>query len=134
MAIDLNTSTSPTLVGIAARIAHEANRAYCIAIGDDSQSKWEDVPDWQYLSCINGVQAVLSRGLTPRMLHENWLAHKQAGGWKWGSVKDPEKKEHPCMVTYDDLSLEQKIKDSLFVNIVNAVGQALAMRVITYRT
>ena len=28
---------------------------------------------------------------------------EEADGWKYGPVKDPEKKEHPCFVPYDDL-------------------------------
>lgn len=39
-----------------ARIAHETNRAYCESIGDNSQPPWQDAPDWQKLSAINGVK------------------------------------------------------------------------------
>ena len=30
-----------------ARASHEANRAYCLAIGDASLAPWEQAPDWQ---------------------------------------------------------------------------------------
>ena len=30
-----------------AMVAHETNRAYCESIGDNSQPKWEDAPEWQ---------------------------------------------------------------------------------------
>lgn len=97
-----------------ARICHAVNRAYCRSIGDDSQPAWEDAPDWQKESAINGVQFHLNNETTPAASHENWLNQKVADGWVYGPVKDPEKKEHPCMVPYDQLPVEQRTKDYLF--------------------
>lgn len=105
-----------------ARIAHEANRAYCQSIGDNSQSAWEDAPAWQRESVIAGVKAHIDSGLTmtPEQSHESWLAHKAADGWKYGPVKDTDKKEHPCFVPYDQLPIEQRTKDCIFGAIVRA--------------
>ena len=33
-----------------ARVCHEVNRAYCQALGDDSQPTWEEAPEWQRAS------------------------------------------------------------------------------------
>lgn len=107
----------------AARAAHEANRAYCIALGDHSQPRWEDAPDWQRSSCINGVRGVLA-GNGPEQSHESWLQEKRETGWKWGAVKDPAKKEHPCFVPYAQLPPEQKAKDAIYVSVVRAVLNA----------
>lgn len=52
-----------------ARAAHEANRAYCIAIGDTSQPSWDDAPDWLKESVRRGVLAAL-RGISPKEQHE----------------------------------------------------------------
>lgn len=110
-----------THIAHAARIAHEVNRAYCIAIGDGSQPAWEDAPRWQRDSAINGVIAIdADPYMTPEDSHQNWMAQKQAEGWKWGPVKDPAAKEHPCMKPYADLPPEQRIKDHLFIAAVNA--------------
>ena len=98
-----------------AKIAHEVIRAYCLAIGDDSQPSWEDAPDWQKASAKMGVEFHKKHpNATPEMSHENWMADKAASGWKYGPVKDVEKKEHPCFMPYDQLPLEQRVKDSLF--------------------
>jgi hypothetical protein len=103
----------------AAKIAHEVNRAYCTSIGDQSQPPWEDAPAWQRHSAIKGITLhweALADGniLAPSASHESWLAEKIANGWKYGPVKNPETKEHPCCVPYDQLPVEQRTKDFLF--------------------
>lgn len=46
---------------------------------------------------------------------------KMVAGWKHGVKKDAKKKEHPCMIPYDDLPLDQRVKDALFVGVVKAL-------------
>ena len=111
-----------------AQIAHETNRAYCHSIGDDSQPTWEEAPQWQRESAINGVHFHLkahANGQKPpaSASHDSWLAEKEAAGWKYGPVKDPEKKEHPCFVPYGELPLEQRMKDYLFAAVVAAFAE-----------
>ena len=101
-----------------AKICHEANRAYCKSIGDDSQPSWVDAPDWQRQSACNGVKFHLLGEHAPSESHDNWLKDKEADGWVYGLVKDPAKKEHPCMVPYDQLPVEQRTKDYIFKSIV----------------
>lgn len=107
---------------VIARVAHEINRAYCQSIGDDSQPSWEDAPEWQKQSAINGVEFHLANPeATPENSHENWLAEKAADGWKYGEVKDPEAKTHPCFRPYAELPQEQRSKDYIFRAVVNAL-------------
>jgi hypothetical protein len=111
-----------------AKICHEANRAYCEALGDTSQPKWEEAPDWQKESAINGVTFHLrsfketGSWPAPSHSHESWLKQKEVEGWKYGPVKDPDKKEHPCFVPFDELPAEQRFKDILFGAIVETFG------------
>jgi hypothetical protein len=106
-----------------ARVCHEANRAYCAALGDDSQPAWEDAPEWQRLSAINGVTMHLdNRRAGPEASHNAWMKEKQETGWKYGPVKNPEAKEHPCMVPFEQLPPEQQAKDVLFRNVVHALA------------
>lgn len=105
-----------------AQVCHEANRAYCITIGDNSQPRWEDAPEWQTDSAISGVQKIAAGEITaPEQSHEGWSAHKLADGWKYGEVKDPEAKTHPCLVPFGQLPLEQQMKDKLFFAIATAL-------------
>ena len=109
-----------------AELAHEANRVYCKLIGDDSQSSWAEACDWQRDSSILGVEFRLRNPEAPASSqHESWLEYKLAEGWKYGPVKDSDEKEHPCCVPYDELPIEQKIKDSLFTAIVEATRPLL---------
>lgn len=113
-----------TKIEACARAAHEANRAYCIAIGDTSQPSWEDAPEWQKSSARNGVKGALA-GAAPEQSHESWLAEKTATGWRYGPVKNPETKEHPCFVPYAELPEAQRAKDAIFTTVVRVVGNAL---------
>lgn len=103
-----------------ARATHEANRAYCIALGDTSQPRWEDSEGWQRSSAINDINGVID-GNTPEQSHESWLREKGETGWKYGPVKNPEKKEHPCFVPYAKLPAEQKAKDHVFIGVARAL-------------
>ena len=106
-----------------AKTCHEVNRAYCQALGDDSQPTWEEAPAWQKDSAINGVKFHIDNpDAGPDHSHNSWLAQKEAEGWTYGPVKDPEKKEHPCYVPYDALPVEQQAKDYIFRAIVHALS------------
>lgn len=104
-----------------ARIAHDVNRAYCAAIGDDSQPTWQDAPEWQRNSAIAGVRFHIDNpGAGPSASHDNWSKDKLADGWEYGEVKDPDAKTHPCLVPFENLPIEQQIKDHLFRAVVHA--------------
>lgn len=118
------TLTTETILACA-HAAHEANRAYCRALGDLSQPAWDEAPEWQRRSAINGVVGVLIDGNGPRESHESWSREKLADGWTLGEVKDPEAKTHPCLVPYDQLPPEQQQKDQLYIQTVAAIATAL---------
>ena len=105
-----------------AAIAHEANRAYCRTQNDNTQARWENSPEWQKDSAIAGVRAIIDNpDMTCEDSHESWRDMKLNDGWSYGPVKDPDKKLHPCMVDYHELSEEQQAKDHLFGHVVRAL-------------
>lgn len=104
-------------------VAHEANRSFCRALHDFSQESWEQAPEWQRISAIHGVEFHLANpDAGPEASHEAWRAEKVADGWVYGPVKNAEEKTHPCLVDFDELPLEQQLKDVLFRNIVHALA------------
>ena len=111
-----------TVVELIAKACHEANRAYCKSIGDDSQVSWDDAPDWQKQSAVAGVEyAIANPDVTPEQMHESWMKVKADDGWVYGETKDADKKTHPCFVPYDQLPEDQKQKDHIFRTIVFSV-------------
>ena len=109
-----------------ARVAHEANRAWCYENGDDSQSRWDDAPAWQRESAREGVRFVLaSPDATAEASHDAWMRVKIADGWVYGEVK-AEAKTHPNLRPYAELPEFQRRKDALFLAIVRALAPAAA--------
>lgn len=104
-----------------AQVAHEVNRAYCAAAGDESQVAWNKAPEWQKDNAKEAVVAHLEVELTPRESHEAWVKNKLATGWSWGIKKDYNTMNHPCLIPYDDLPIVQRVKDYLFCAVVKAM-------------
>ncbi len=73
-------------------------------MGDKTQTTWEKAPRWQQESAIEGVKLHLANPDAGASAgHEAWAKHKLSEGWTYGRVKDPIKKEHPCLVPFTDL-------------------------------
>lgn len=105
-----------------AQAAHEINKAYCESLGDFSQPSWEDAPQWQKNSSVNGVKFHRENpDADPESSHENWLKEKCADGWVYGELKDPENKTHPCCVPYEMLPQEQRSKDFIFRQVIHSL-------------
>ena len=115
-----------------AQVAHELNKAYCEANGDTSQQEWKDAPQWQKDSAINGVHFHLKNpAASPSASHDAWMKQKADDGWKHGPVKDPEKKEHPSFLPYDQLPATEKAKDYIFRQTIHSLKKFLPNRVLT---
>jgi len=115
----------PQVIEIAARAAHEANRAYCLSMDDRSQSPWNLVGEEKRESCRKGVLGLIA-GNGPRQSHEGWMVERTEAGWVHGEIKDEHAKTHPCLVPYDRLPEPQRRKNDLFVGVACAVLDALA--------
>lgn len=110
-----------------ARVAHEVNRAYCQSLGDYSQPVWEEAPQWQRDSAMLGVKLHRENPeASASAAHESWMAQKVADGWTWGPEKNPEKKQHHCIVPFDALPEAQQAKDYIFCGVVHALAHAPA--------
>lgn len=104
---------------------HEANK-------EIQQQTGEFIPQLsEHLtkSILDGVYFVLDNpNCTPEQQHNNWCYFKRADGWKYGPNKDFERKEHPCLVPYNELPEIQQRKDSVFRqtldNFINEVYNA----------
>ena len=79
----------------------------------------EGVIDCDDGDTVTGQQGRRDHG--PEASHESWMKQKLEEGWKYGPVKDPERKEHHCIVPFDQLPREQQAKDFLFRAVVHAL-------------
>lgn len=109
-----------------ARMCHQLNKAYCLAICDNSQVDWDQAPSAIRASVIHGVELHLKNpGTTPEESHKEWVRYKLSEGWVWGPNKDLQKKEHPNIVPYDKLPERERFKDVLFKTVVDEMRQYL---------
>lgn len=114
----LSRGTLPVTMEDVARACYDANLTYSRAIGDGMERSWEDSAE----SVTNGVKFRLANpSSSPADNHANWLVDKAAAGWKYGPVKDDEKKEHPCFLPYEQLPEEQRAKDIIFAEVVRGL-------------
>lgn len=104
-----------------AQVCHEVNRAYCEALGDNSQPAWADAPAWQRESARMGVDLHLSGDFGPEASHISWMKQKVDEGWVYGAEKNPDLKTHHCIVPFAQLPREQQAKDFIFRAVVHAL-------------
>lgn len=103
-------------------VCHEANKTWCEINDDKTQKSWHEAEQWQRESAIKGVEfRVANPDAGHDAQHNAWLQEKVNDGWVYGKEKDATKKQHPCMVPFDELPVFQKKKDSLFCAIVDAL-------------
>ena len=122
-----------TLLGKIAAVAHEASRVFTNVFCDYNafSPRWEECTEEVRQSIMNGVEFVLeNRQTSYRDTHKNWVKFKEEHGWKFGKRFNLEKKEHPNLVGYGDLSTEEKAKDYLFKNIVLGLAEAYGLKAV----
>jgi len=49
--------------------------------------------------------------LLAKNAHDIWAKQRLAEGWKYGARRDDAKKEHPCLVSYEELPESEKEYD-----------------------
>ncbi len=67
--------------------------------------------------------------LLARNTHENWARQRIAEGWRYGPQRDDERKEHPNLLPYEELSEADKEYDrSTAMETIKAI-HALGYRI-----
>ena len=46
-----------------------------------------------------------------RNVHEQWAATRMEQGWHYGQKRSDSRKEHPCLVPYDELDESERVYD-----------------------
>jgi|SRR3990167_9548561 len=108
-----------------ARVCYAANKALGAILGEGRGLSWDECGVEKKVSFMNGVRYALADPwkMSPQRIHEEWMVDKMVKGWKYGLEEKVEGDihYHPCMLNWEDLPPEQKLKDVLFLAIVNAL-------------
>ncbi len=106
-----------------AKVVHHAHKAYCEEIGDFSQKSWEDAGESVQNSKLDGIAKFFAdEDITPEQMHDSWCEFKRLDGWVYGEEKDVESKTHPCLVEYGELPRKQRVKDDIFIAVIEALS------------
>ncbi len=81
---------------------------------DDFKSQFRDVIE---------KQCSPARSSSPEKLHDDWVVAYLKNGWKYGPVRDREKREHPDMVPYSELGQLERDKDDVFIALCEIARQ-----------
>ena len=108
-----------------AKVCHQANKAYCEALGDKTHLEWDQVPEELKTSVIEGVKSKAKHHqIAAAQMHNLWMRKKAEDGWTYGAEKSLEKKTHPSLLPYRQLPVEQRIKDELFLAVAGTLLKA----------
>ncbi len=109
------------LIQVAASTAHKVNLLYSESHGEGRES-WQNLTQEARNSVCLGVIELLKDPHQPESsLHDSWCVHKREQGWKFGVKVDIDKKEHPCLVEYSELSAIDRRRDELFKVVVLSI-------------
>lgn len=109
-----------------ARVCWEANRQLQIADGEVYfDEPWDAAPEWRKKITVGTVTLVQSGIITgPGEAHEHWAHSMRLMEWKWGADKDPERRLHPSLVPWEELTPRGQLGQRLLFMITTEIAQA----------
>ena len=72
----------------------------------------------QFVKLVNDLCTGRRRFANPAEAHNSWTRKYRDMGWKYGPEYDPENRIHPDLVPYDKLDPKEKVKDEVFLRLV----------------
>lgn len=105
-----------------ARFVYEAARLHakelrCPVVPKSWDEREEEFKE-QFISLIDDLCNGRREFQDPKEAHDSWWEKYKEMGWKYGETYDPENKTHPDMVPYEDLDPREKVKDEVFLRLV----------------
>lgn len=118
---------SNEMIWLIAKLCHENNREFCsVVCGEHGSPSWEDAPPEIRQSVYEGVvNVVRNPDITPKESHQAWMDYKLAEGWTFGNRKDFAEKTHPNLIPFEQLHVNERFKDHLFLTTCKTLIGAL---------
>ena len=90
--------------------------------------KWEDRDEKFRTQFVEIIDKYLKTDKlpTPSDAHDSWMKSYFDMGWKYGEVRDVDKKTHPDLLPFDELSQDERDKDAIFLAFVWVIKEALS--------
>lgn len=110
------------LIDKIACVAYTAIRTWCIRTKQEVSPEWTDLPD----DYADHIKIVVARAFadmkTPsaKQLHERCLKDGKTAGWGYGAQVDREKKLHPDILPWEQMTMDQRMKDHIFSAVIRA--------------
>jgi len=106
-----------------AKFVYEAARLHAECLGCPVvPAPWEDrEPEFkeQFVELITDLCSGKRKFQDFKEAHDSWMSKYFEMGWKYGPVYDPSKKIHPDLVPYEELDPKEKVKDEVFLRLVD---------------
>jgi hypothetical protein len=115
----MTTKQKPKLtIEEVAKLARNINRMYSASINDEVPEIWERSTEAEKESMIRGVKFHIANDFTPEESHMIWVKQKINDGWCYDMNFDATLKLSPHLIPYNQLPIEQRVKDHIFRGLV----------------
>lgn len=108
----------------------ESNRLQAMDMIHKLQFFHLDIIPYQEEECIESFDSSLVEKMA-MVEHDRWVREKKSLGWTFSKSRDNNKKFHPCLVEWEDLSEEEREKDRSAVrnipNLLKSIGLGVAL-------
>lgn len=93
-----------------ARVCHEAHVALRVGLNDSATDVRFDALPQERKDLVTNEVRLIRAGRSPAEVHGTWVEWMKEHDWEWGEERDPVRKTHPDMVSYEELPPEEKAK------------------------
>jgi hypothetical protein len=99
-----------------ARTFYAAHRVLQEALGEPPPP-WDKLSAWQQDAMVDVTRRCML-GATPEQMHALWVQHYSAHGWAYGPQKNRETKQHPIIISWQQLPARYQARFKLWQAIV----------------
>ena len=90
-------------------------------MGLKTQPEWDELSDEHSEAILDSVNKIMDGEINSREeSHDNFVVYKKANGWVYGEEYNLSFQTNPRLCEFKDLSLEDRVKESMFFECVNS--------------